>query len=145
MFPILLHLGPLTIRTYGAMVALAFLASLQVGRIAARSRRIGEAFFLDLVAILILTGLLGARILYIFVNLSYFREHPWETFKVWEGGLVFYGGFLLAALVGVIFTRYRGYAVDEVADCLAPALALGQAIRGLGWFFAGLVYRQPTP
>src|SRR5258708_6911121 len=110
------------------MIALAFLASLHVARMAARSRRIGEAFFLDLVAILILSGLLGARLLYILVNLSYFRDHPLESIKVWEGGLVFYGGFLLAACVGVIFTWYRDYAIDDVADCLAPALALGQGI-----------------
>src|SRR5258705_7736037 len=104
MFPILFHIGPLTIRTYGAMVALAFLASLQAARIVAKKRRIGEAFLLDLVAILILSGLLGARLLYVLVNLSYFRNHPWETFKVWEGGLVFYGGFLLAAAMGILFT-----------------------------------------
>ena len=145
MFPILFHIGPFTIRTYGAMVALAFLAALQVARAAARARRIGEAFLLDLVALLILTGLLGARLFYILVNLSYFREHPWESVKVWEGGLVFYGGFLLAALVGVVFTRYRGYAVGEVADCLAPALALGQAIGRWGCFFAGCCYGKPTP
>src|SRR5207302_3215623 len=145
MFPILFHLGPFTIRTYGAMVAIAFLAALQAARKAARTRRIGEPFLLDLIAILIVTGLLGARLFYILVNLSYFREHPAESFKVWEGGLVFYGGFLLAALVGVIFTRYRSYAVGDVADCLAPALALGQGIGRWGCFFAGCCYGKPTP
>jgi phosphatidylglycerol:prolipoprotein diacylglycerol transferase len=145
MFPILFHIGPLTIRTYGAMVATAFLAGLHLARMAARTRRIGEPFMLDLVAILIVCGLLGARLLYILINLDYFREHPWESFKVWEGGLVFYGGFLLAAIVGAIFTRYRGYDVPEVADCLAPALALGQSIGRWGCFFAGCCYGRPTP
>jgi phosphatidylglycerol:prolipoprotein diacylglycerol transferase len=145
MFPILLQIGPITIRTYGAMVAIAFLASLHLGRLAARRYKIGEAFFLDLVALLIISGLLGARILYIFLNLSYFRDHPWESFKVWEGGLVFYGGFLLAALVGVIFTRYRGYGVAEIADICAPGLSLGQAIGRWGCFFAGCCYGKPTP
>src|SRR5262245_53907284 len=140
MFPILLHLGPLTIRTYGAMIALAFLASLAAARVAAHARRIGEAFLLDLVAILILCGLLGARLLYILLNLGYFRQHPLETIKVWEGGLVFYGGFMLAALAGMIFTRYRGYPIDDVADCLAPSLALGQGIGRWGCFFAGCCY-----
>src|ERR1700686_3632230 len=114
MFPILFHIGPLTIRTYGAMVAIAFLTSLQAARVVARERRIGEAFFLDLVAILILSGLLGARLFYILVNLSYFREHPWESFKVWEGGWVFYGGFILGPFVAFIFPNYRGYAGDKV-------------------------------
>src|SRR3954471_10019069 len=105
------------------MVAIAFLASLQMARAAAHARRIGEAFLLDLVAILIVSGLLGARIFYVLLNLDYFRLHPWESVKVWEGGLVFYGGFILAALIGIVFTRYRGYPVDDVADCLAPGLA----------------------
>jgi phosphatidylglycerol:prolipoprotein diacylglycerol transferase len=144
MFPILLQIGPLAIRTYGAMVALAFLASLQVARIAAQARRIGEAFLLDLVAILIVSGLIGARVLYVLLNLSYFRQHPWESVKVWEGGLVFYGGFVLAAIVGMIFTRYRGYPLDDVADCLAPGLALGQGIGRWGCFFAGCCYGKPT-
>src|ERR1039458_7784023 len=144
MFPILLHLGPLTIRTYGAMIALAFLASLQMARIAAHARRIGEAFLLDLVALLILAGLLGARILYVLLNLSYFRLHPWESMKVWEGGLVFYGGFLMAALVGVVFTRFKGYPLDDVSDCLAPGLAAGQGIGRWGCFFAGCCYGKPT-
>ena len=144
MFPILFHIGPLTIRTYGAMVALAFLASLQLARLAAHARRIGEAFLLDLVSLLILSGLLGARILYVLLNWDYFHQHPWESLKVWEGGLVFYGGFLLAALVGALFTRFRGYPLDDVADCLAPALALGQGIGRWGCFFAGCCYGKPT-
>jgi len=126
------------------MVAGAFLASLQVARAAAHARRIGEAFLLDLVSILIICGLLGARVLYVLLNLDYFHQHPWEIVKVWEGGLVFYGGFILAALVGTIFTRYRGYPISDVADCLAPGLALGQGIGRWGCFFAGCCYGKPT-
>ena len=144
MFPILLHIGPLTIRTYGAMVAMAFLASLQAARVAAHARRIGESFLLDLVALLVMTGLLGARVFYVLLNLDYFRQHPWESVKVWEGGLVFYGGFIIAAIVGMIFTRYRGYPLDDIADCLAPGLALGQGIGRWGCFFAGCCYGKPT-
>ncbi len=144
MFPIFLQIGNFTIRTYGAMVALAFLVSLNLARLTAKTRRIGESFLLDLIAILIVTGLLGARLFYILVNLSYFREHPAESFKVWEGGLVFYGGFLLAAIVGIIYTRYKGYNVADVADCLAPSLAIGQGIGRWGCFFAGCCYGKPS-
>jgi len=144
MFPILLHLGPLTIRTYGAMVATAFLVSLQMARAAAHARRIGEAFLLDLVALLVISGLVGARVLYVLLNLSYFRQNPWDSVKVWEGGLVFYGGFVLAAIVGMVFTRYRGYPLEDVADVLAPGLALGQGIGRWGCFFAGCCYGKPT-
>jgi phosphatidylglycerol---prolipoprotein diacylglyceryl transferase len=144
MFPILLHIGPITLRTYGAMVALAFLVSLQVAKWTTRTRRLGQAFILDLVAILVVSGLAGARILYVLLNLSYFREHPFESLKVWEGGLVFYGGFLLATAAGVAFTRIRGYGVADVADSLAAPLAIGQGIGRWGCFFAGCCYGKPT-
>jgi phosphatidylglycerol:prolipoprotein diacylglycerol transferase len=144
MHPILLHLGPLTLRTYGALVVVAFLAALRVARAGAPLRHIPEAVLLDLVAILIVTGLLGARIFYVFLNLPYFMEHPGEIVKIWEGGLVFYGGFFLAAVAGIWFASRRKLRVSKVADCLAPALALGQAIGRLGCFFAGCCYGKPT-
>lgn len=144
MYPILLQIGAITVRTYGALVAFAFLAALHLARYAAKYRRIGESFLLDLVAMLIVSGLLGARLLYILLNLEYFRDHPVESFKVWEGGLVFYGGFILASIVGVVYTRYKGYSVADVADALAPSLAIGQAIGRWGCFFAGCCYGKPS-
>ena len=56
MHPILLQLGPITLRTYGALVVVAFLAALRVSRTGAPLRGIQEDFLLDLIAILILTG-----------------------------------------------------------------------------------------
>jgi phosphatidylglycerol:prolipoprotein diacylglycerol transferase len=144
MHPILLQLGPITLRTYGALVVLAFLAALRVARSAAPLRGVQEGFLLDLVAILIITGLLGARLFYVFLNASYFLVHPLEIVKIWEGGLVFYGGFFTAAVAGVLFSSRRHVRVGKVADCLAPALALGQAIGRLGCFFAGCCYGKPT-
>jgi phosphatidylglycerol---prolipoprotein diacylglyceryl transferase len=144
MFPILFHVGPLTVRTYGAMVALAFLVSLEAAKGAAKARRISESFLLDLVALLILSGLLGARLFYVLLNWSYFLQHPLEVIKVWEGGLVFYGGFILATLVGIAFCRTHRVPVGPVADCLSPALAIGQGIGRWGCFFAGCCYGKPT-
>jgi phosphatidylglycerol:prolipoprotein diacylglycerol transferase len=99
---------------------------------------------LDLVALLVAAGLLGARLFYVLLNLAYFREHPLEIFAFWRGGLVFYGGFLVAAAAGVWFTRRHEYSIATVADCLAPALAVGQAVGRWGCFFAGCCYGKPT-
>lgn len=145
MFPILFHIGPLTIRTYGALVALAFLAGLEVAKRTSAIRKISETFLLDLIAILIVSGLVGARILYILLNWSYFSSHLLDSLKVWEGGLVFYGGYLFAAAVGVAFVRYRQQPLGPIADCLAPALAIGQSLGRWGCFFAGCCYGRPTP
>jgi phosphatidylglycerol:prolipoprotein diacylglycerol transferase len=144
MFPILLEWGPITLRTYGLLVALAFLAGLRLARAAARLRRIPESFLLDATAIAIVSGLVGARLLYVFLNAGHFRAHPLEIFKLWEGGLVFYGGFLLAAAVVAWYCRRKKISITAMADCAAPALALGQAVGRWGCFFAGCCYGKPT-
>src|SRR4051812_17504733 len=144
MHPILLQLGPLTLRTYGALIALGFLAALRMSKWAVGLRRIPEKFLMDLSIVLVFSGILGARLFYVLLNASFYAAHPWESFKVWEGGLVFYGGFLVAAAAGVIYTRQHKISVPVMADCLAPALAMGQAIGRWGCFFAGCCYGRPT-
>src|SRR5258708_37180371 len=94
MHPILFQLGPLTLRTYGALIALAFLAALRVAKWGARVRGIPEKFLMDLAIILVFAGLFGVRLFYVLLNASYFAAHLLESLKVWEGGLVFYGGVL---------------------------------------------------
>jgi len=144
MFPILFHVGPFALRTYGALVALAFMSSVGLLRWLGAGRRLPDAFLLDLSTVLVGAGLLGARIFYVALNWSYFHTHILEIFKVWEGGLVFYGGFLAAAVAGVSYIHHRGMPIAEVADILAPALALGQAIGRWGCFAAGCCYGKPT-
>lgn len=144
MFPTLIQIGPLTLRTYGALIAVAFLAGLQVAKRTARLRGIKEHFLMDLAVLLIFSGLLGARLFYVILNLAYYMQHPWESLKVWEGGLVFYGGFIVAAIAGVYYARRHAISVGLIADCMAPALALGQAIGRWGCFFAGCCYGKVT-
>src|SRR5579864_9007570 len=144
MHPILFQIGPLTLRTYGALIALAFLAAIRMAKWGVRLRGIPEAFLMDLSIILVFGGLIGARLFYVLLNFSYYLEHPLESLKVWEGGLVFYGGFLVASAAGIFYVRTKKYSVGVVADCLAPALAVGQAVGRLGCFFAGCCYGKPT-
>jgi phosphatidylglycerol:prolipoprotein diacylglycerol transferase len=144
MHPILFQLGPLTLRTYGALIAIAFLAALRVSKWAVRLRGIPEKFLMDLSIILVFSGIFGARLFYVLLNGSYYLANPWESLKVWEGGLVFYGGFLAAAPAGYVYARRHKISVSSLADCLAPALALGQAIGRWGCFFAGCCYGRPT-
>src|ERR1700733_12237235 len=125
MHPILFSIGPLTLRTYGALIALAFLAALRMSKWAAHLREIPEKFILDLSIVLVFSGLLGARLFYVMLNWPYYIAHPLESIKVWEGGLVFYGGFLVASIAGVVYAKLHKISVGLLADCLAPALAMG--------------------
>jgi len=144
MHPILFSIGPLTLRTYGALIALAFLAALRMAKWAGKDKGIPEKFLMDLSILLVFAGLLGARVFYVALNAPYYMTHPLDSLKVWEGGLVFYGGFITAAAAGAWFARRHKVSVAVLADCLAPALAMGQAIGRWGCFFAGCCYGKPT-
>jgi phosphatidylglycerol:prolipoprotein diacylglycerol transferase len=67
-----------------------------------------------------------------------------EPFYIWQGGLVFYGGALAAAAVVLLFARRRSWSLGNVADLLAPSLALGHALGRVGCFLAGCCYGKVT-
>jgi phosphatidylglycerol:prolipoprotein diacylglycerol transferase len=142
--PVFLSIGHFSIRTYGVMVALAFYAALRLAQSAGKILGIEENFIMDLVALLAFSGIAGARLFYVLLNFPHYVQHPFEAFDIRQGGLVFYGGFIVAAIAGVLFTRRKKMSVARVADCLAPALAVGQALGRWGCFFAGCCYGKPT-
>lgn len=145
MFPILFHIGPFTLHTYGLFVALGFI--LAMNRMKREFDREGIPIPLvdKLALILILTGLLGARVLYFGLNL--FRDlinDPLLFFRIWEGGLVFYGGFLAALVVANLFSKKHEIPALTLTDALAAPLLLGQALGRLGCFSAGCCYGKET-
>jgi phosphatidylglycerol:prolipoprotein diacylglycerol transferase len=74
----------------------------------------------------------------------HYLANPLDFFKVWEGGLVFYGGLLLAVPVSIYYIRKQGVSVLKVADVFAPYIALGHGIGRLGCFSAGCCFGNPT-
>jgi phosphatidylglycerol:prolipoprotein diacylglycerol transferase len=126
------------------LVALGFLAAVSIGRWLGRRRGIPDTFMMDLGALCIGSGIIGARILYVLLNLDFFRENPLAVFKIWEGGLVFYGGFIAAAVAAVLWTRRAKLSLTDVADICAPAVAIGQGIGRIGCLMAGCCYGKPA-
>lgn len=85
----------------------------------------------------ILTGLLGARILYVLTNPDRFNQSWYMIFAVWQGGGAYYGGFLLALLFGFFYLRYHGISVLKVFDLGSPCVAIAHAFGRIGCFAAG--------
>ncbi len=141
MYPILLRLGPLTIHTYGVLLALGVLLGLITLRINARRLGLdpdtvqGEALWL------VLAGLAGARLAFILLEPGALDLK--RFFFVWQGGLVFYGGLPAAGVVAWWRARRRGWSPTGLADLLAPSLALGQALGRVGCFFSGDSFGRP--
>jgi phosphatidylglycerol:prolipoprotein diacylglycerol transferase len=148
MHPILFEIptpfGAFPIRLYGLMIGIGFLLGIYLASRRARKEGIDPERILDLGMYLLLAAIVGSRALYVLTALQDFTDNPLEVFAIWKGGLVFYGGFLAAAPVGIWYVRKHGLPVWKTADVVAPYLALAHAFGRLGCFFAGCCYGAPT-
>ena len=147
MFPILLKipiLGGIPIHGYGVMVALGFIVgSWYIKREAIRVG-IDPNRAMDLIFYILIAALLGSRVLYVFTaEWDRFVANPLNLFKIWEGGLVFYGGFLGSLAVSSWYFRRHKLPVWKWCDLFIPAVALGHSFGRLGCFLAGCCYGRP--
>jgi phosphatidylglycerol---prolipoprotein diacylglyceryl transferase len=144
MHSILFHIGPLPIYSYGFMLMLAFLAATAIATHLARERGMPPEYVLDLTAYILVAGILGARLLYVMLTWSYFRDHLDHVFRVWEGGLSFHGGLVGGLVAGWVYCRQRGISFLRMGDIVAPGLAIGYSIGRIGCFLNGCCYGAPT-
>ncbi len=145
MHPILLKVGPLTLRSYGVMVALG----VALGAIWARRefdrKRLPEDLFYDLLIATVALGVVGARLLYVLLNWGDYRTNLLATVMIWaDGGLSFHGAIVGGILGGWWLCRRYRVPFWRVADAAAPGLALGHAIGRIGCFLNGCCYGIPT-
>ena len=144
MHPILLHLGPLTIHTYGALYALGIFTAVALSEYLYRRDGGEPETIIDLALPVVIGILIGARALFIIVEYEYYLRNPVEIIMLWKGGLVFYGGLMGGALAFIITARVKKLELWHLADTVAPGVALGHALGRLGCFFAGSCYGRPT-
>ena len=140
MHPILFRLGPLTIHTYGFLIAIGFLLGLWVALIQAKKEGIPSDKMVDLAFYILLAAIIGSRLLFVLINLDHYLYNPIDIFKIWEGGLVFYGGVLLAVPAAIWYLKKNGLGVWSTADIFAPSIAIGHVFGRLGCFSAGCCY-----
>jgi len=140
MHPILFSLGPLTLRSYGLMMAVSFLLGVALSLHFNRREGRPDDDLLDLAVVIMLSAIAGARALYVIVEWPEFAAAPWTVVAVWQGGLVYYGGLIGASIGAAVYLRRKKMPLWSYADVLAPGLALGQVTGRLGCFFNGCCY-----
>ena len=138
------EIGPLTLHTYGVLLALAFLAGLWAAGWQARKAGLNAGAIADMAVYVLIAGLVGAKLLLLIVEWGHYSNNPRELFSLVQSGGVFYGGLILAIPVAWWHARRHGLSAWTTADVLAPAVVLGQAIGRLGCFAAGCCYGRPT-
>jgi len=144
MFPRLLELGPLTVYSYGVLLAAAYLLALWVTVRRARRAGLDGDRVLDLGIYIIISALVGAKALLLIVDFNYFRQQPAELWTLARSGGVFYGGLVLAFVVGLWYMRRHKLPVWTTADAIAPGIALGHVVGRMGCLLAGCCYGVPT-
>lgn len=144
MHPILFIIGPLTVYSFGFMLAAAvILCSFLMSRDAV-CIGIAKDTVYDFIFWVALTGILGARIFYIFLNLDFFLQLPSELFQIQHGGLAWQGGLILGFTAALIYLKRKRLPVLKFLDLASPYAALGQAIGRTGCFLNGCCYGQPV-
>jgi len=144
MYPRLLELGPITVYTYGVLLAAAYLLGLKLAMVRAKSRGLDEARVLDLGIYIIISALIGAKLLLLVTDFQTFKNDPRELLTLARSGGVFYGGLILAVVVALWDIRRVGLPLWTTCDMFAPGIALGHVIGRFGCLFAGCCYGKPT-
>jgi len=137
------------IHGYGVMLFITFVACVWLlGRLTTRmGTNLPRERVQDLVIACFVGGLIGARLTFLIVD-----DHPHsfrEFFRIWEGGIVLYGGIITGILVFLAFyyllLKRLGISLWKLADAAAPALALGIALGRIGCFLNGCCYGHVAP
>ena len=151
MHPVLINVfGFFNVHTYGLMIALAFMIGMQLGTREARRVDLSpegkyDQFILDLTFWILIVAMVGSRILFIIVEWDKsYASDPLKIFRIWEGGLVFYGGFIASVLFSVWYCKKHQRNFFQVADILIPSVSLGHFFGRLGCFAAGCCWGKPV-
>jgi phosphatidylglycerol:prolipoprotein diacylglycerol transferase len=146
MYPILFQFGNFHVYAYGffVVVGVAVAGVLSALKIRKSNIKLPLENAADLFFYTVLSAFLGSRILFILVNFDVYRQHPLQMFKIWEGGLVFYGGLIPAAAVAFGYMRWHRLPTWKLADLISPSIALGLSFGRIGCFFAGCCYGRET-
>ncbi len=144
MHPILFKIGPVTIYSYGVMIALGFIVGIYLARHRAKYDGINPDRVIDLGVYVLISAIVGSRLLHVLLNLKEYLASPREIFMIHHGGLAFYGGVILAVVTGALFLRKKKISFFGMGDTVIPYVALGQAIGRTGCLLNGCCYGKVT-
>ena len=140
MHPVLLKIGKISIFSYGFCIAVGFVVAIALAKKEARRVNADPDAIMDLSFYIILAALIGSRLFYVVTTPETFLSDPLEIFKIWNGGLVFYGGFIFALITALAYMFKKQMNVWQTADILAPVVPLGQFFGRIGCFLAGCCF-----
>jgi phosphatidylglycerol:prolipoprotein diacylglycerol transferase len=143
-YPELFSIGPVTIYSYGVLLAASYLLGLWLAMRRARKWGLDSSRILDLGIYIIIAALIGAKLLLLVVDFDQFSRSPSDLLSLARSGGVFYGGLIVSVLVGFWYVRRHGLPLWTTCDVFAPGIALGHVTGRLGCLAAGCCYGKPA-
>ncbi len=146
MFPELFHIGRFFLPTYGLLVSLGVLIGLWISVRNSEKQGINPDHAWNLGILVVLCGILGAKILYIVNDWSTYAAHPSEifSFATLQAGGVFSGGLIAGFAAAAWYIHRHRMPALATSDAFAPGLAFGHSLGRVGCFAAGCCYGKPT-
>ena len=144
MYPELFSLGPVTIYSYGVLLAASYLLGLWLAMRRAKQWGLDAHRVLDLGIYIIIAALIGAKLLLLVVDFDQFNNSPADLLTLARSGGVFYGGLILAVVVAFWYIARHRLPFWTTCDVFAPGIALGHVTGRLGCLAAGCCYGTPT-
>ncbi len=144
MGPTILHLGRFSISSYAALVSAGILGGLAVTYLESRRRGQDVVSTMDAALWSLVAGIIGGRAAFVAVHWPYFSARPREVFSLSQGGLAFQGAFLAGVLALLAYSLWSRRSFWELADTVAPGVALGQAVGWVGCLIRGCGYGLVT-
>ena len=132
--PIAFHLGPLTIRWYGIIMATAFALGSLLAYWRASRNQMDPDHIIGIITVIIPSAIIGARLYYVAFTWSEYQDNPLSALAIWQGGLAIHGGIIGGVIAGLWYVHKYKLSPWNMSDILAPSLILGQAIGRWGNF-----------
>jgi phosphatidylglycerol:prolipoprotein diacylglycerol transferase len=140
MHPILVKLGPLTIHTYGFLMAVGVACGLWFVYVQAKKSGLDAVRIMDAAFYTIIVSLVGAKLVLFLSNAGYYVSYPRELFSLARSGGVFQGGLAFGLVFALWYFRRKKIPTWKTADLIGPALALGHGFGRIGCFSAGCCF-----
>jgi phosphatidylglycerol:prolipoprotein diacylglycerol transferase len=143
-YPELFSIGPVTLYSYGVLLAVSYLLGLWLAMRRAKAWGLDPSRVLDLGIYIIIAALVGAKVLLLIVDFDQFSRSMTDLLSLARSGGVFYGGLILAVLVAFWYIHKHRLPFWTTCDVFAPGIALGHVTGRLGCLAAGCCYGRPA-
>ncbi len=137
MHPVLFKIGPVTIHTYGFLLALGVLMAIILMLKLSKDEGMDQKIVSDMIFYTLIIGLIGAKIYLFIIDFDFYLKNPSDIVELFTQGGVFYGGLIFGLAFAVWFIKKKGLNMRKIGDMAGPSVALAHFFGRLGCFSAG--------